>query len=241
MGTEPLRVEQVEQAMGYVFRDRTHLEAAASVDHRGFGSLEHLGDAVADLAVGITSWRTGRSAAESATLVANRALDAVFARRFDGLVNARSGDVVESLIGAVHVDAGFDQAAHLAVTWCASPASWTALGDHRPRRVLEGDPDAFPVWLGALTLEALVTDRMVRRHHYTETTQHDLTQAVRENVRPQRLRELGARLGLWPLGQRPSAQAVDRVRSALAATLVATGWDHTAELVEPHLVVLPLH
>ena len=42
----------VEREIGYRFHDRALLRAATATWHRAFGSLEHLGDTIADLAVG---------------------------------------------------------------------------------------------------------------------------------------------------------------------------------------------
>lgn len=233
-------LEAVQVALGHRFRNRHLLDIATSTDRAGFGSLEHVGDTVADLAVGLTTWRDGGSAQEASGFVTNAMLDEVYDRHFAGLVNARSGDVVEALVGAVHRDAGFPTAARVAVTLCAPDMVWSELGTHRIRRVVPATPKDYPVWLGALTLEAFVADHVLDHHGLDTCTQETLTRAVQANAARDHLEDLGARLGLWPWGAAPSGDTADQVRASLAATLVVAGWATTSALLRPHLVLEPV-
>lgn len=158
----------IEPVIGYQFSDRSLLAAASSTTSRAFGPLEHLGDAIADLAVAVTCWRDGMGSAEAASLVANDHLDLRFQQLLSGLVEAVSGDAIEALVGAVFLDGGFDAAARVAVRVCIPGVEWTPLGT----RAVASRP--APKWIGPIAIDAAVTDHAVRSMGVNRTSQRRL-------------------------------------------------------------------
>lgn len=128
----------------------------------GFSRLEFLGDAVLNLAVYLaaTAVGVGRDVASSA--VANAQLD----RRINAsalVSERRSGDVLEALVGAVHLDGGF------APAWVASlriAGSAAGIPDDLPPppALDQGGPldDRAGAFVGAALLAAVVADRLAR-------------------------------------------------------------------------------
>ena len=131
-------MEQIEAALGYVFRDRSLLTTALT--HPSYGSdhhvphyqrLEFLGDAVLELSISrilffeMPKVNEGRLTRLRAELVREETLYRI-ARKIDlgkyirlSVGEEKSGgrekpsilsDIVEALIGATYLDAGFDQA-----------------------------------------------------------------------------------------------------------------------------------
>lgn len=226
-----------DDLLGHRFTDSRYAAWATSSSSRAFGSLETLGDAIADFAVAVTCWRNGIDAAEAARRVGNDALDAIHRRHLNGRVDARSGDVVEALVGAVHLDAGFETAAAFAVRWCSPDLGWEPLGDHPVDDWVTVDDVDLPASLAASALDALVTDLIVTPRGPTVTTQKSINRArVRIVDGPGRSR-LSRRLGLRR--SEPSGGLAEPLRAAVLATLLAAGWDRTRALLAPHVTPGP--
>jgi hypothetical protein len=221
-------VHSVEREIGYRFRNRELLRSATGVWRRSFGALEHLGDAIADLAVAVTCHRLDGDAETAAQIVANANLERVFSNRLRRLVRPGTGDVIEALIGAVHLDGGFDEAARVTNALLIEGVAWQPIPISRADALEE--PGVGPVWVGALVLDAVVADRVVELRGAAGTSQRELstTRATRTSTASldRLVREAGARPRL------PAAVGDAReLKAAAASTMLARGWQTTRRLV----------
>lgn len=217
----------IEHEIGYRFRNRDLLRSATSTWRRAFGPLEHLGDTIADLAIAVTCHLQGGDAEAATQIVANANLERVFSNRLRRLVSPDTGDVIEALVGAVHLDGGFDQAATVTNHLLVEGVPWRPIHEERAER-LSGA--AGPVWLGSLVLDAVVADRVVELRGVAGTSQRELstTRAVRTSTAALE------RLVRLPAARRYASTDIDDVRglkSAAASTLLGHGWSATRELV----------
>ncbi|MGA1440448.1 MAG: ribonuclease III domain-containing protein [Ilumatobacteraceae bacterium] len=228
------RLDTIEDLVGHRFDDRRLLADAVSTSARGFGPLETLGDAIADFAVSLTCWRHGLDDAEAAHRVSNAVLDEIFERHLRGLVDAVSGDVVESLVGAVHLDGGFDAAARLAVRWCCADLDWEPLGDVDVDEWVTVDDLELPAGLASTALDALVTDVIVRRLGLRVATQRDIHRLRVRVVDGPGRRRLAGRLGFRSSSSNRRGIA-EPVRAGVLTTLLTAGWDRTRALLEPEV------
>jgi hypothetical protein len=218
--------ESLEPILGYQFRNRALLASACSISTRAFGPLEHLGDAIADLSIGMACWAAGLGAEDASHLVANATLDEVYTRHFKGLVNARSGDVVEAFVGAVHLDGGFTVASSVAVHLCGDGLAPCDVPDVDLESLLmAGSPSPELTWLGALALDAVVAHRHVADRGIKATTQRELTMARAQLTSIRALARCATRCGVSGIDDQDAA---NRFRSVVAATLLGAGWN-TAE------------
>jgi hypothetical protein len=223
---------RLAQVTGHRFDDDRLASWATDTSSRAFGSLETLGDAIADFAVGLTCWRNGIDGAAQRT--SNAALDAIYHQRLEGIVRANSGDVVEALIGAVHLDAGFEAAAALATRWCCPGLDWEPLGDHDVDELVHDDGLEFPAGLAADALDALVADVIVTTIGPTVTTQKMIHRLrVRVVDGPGRAR-LARRFGLRVRTTERTGIA-EPIRASVLTTLLTAGWDRTSALLAPHI------
>lgn len=220
----------VEREIGYRFRDRTLLRGATATWHRAFGPLEHLGDTIADLAVGVTCHRLGAGADVAAGLVDNLHLERVMASRLRRLVRPRTGDVIEALVGAVHLDGGFDRAADVTVRLLVPDTEWQTIPEHPVERLEIVAPG--PVWLGALALDAVIADRLVRRWGPVRTSQRELSRARSHIVSSATLERLIGEVPDW----RSARLDARSLKGAVAATLLRHGWTPTLAHLEAVLV-----
>ena len=222
-------MNDVEAILGYQFKDVSLLASACSVSQRRFGPLEHLGDTIGDLAVGITCWQNGIGADAAARLVCNEALTAVYWSRLHQHVDARSGDVVEALVGAVHLDGGFEAAAKVAVELCAGHLSWEPLGEVATDGLLASFDDPPATWVGALAIEAIIADAIVCDVGSERTSQRELT-AIRQKVASSAAMLEAARVSDLSdvVTDRPSAAAL---QASAATTLLWSVWETTSVIV----------
>lgn len=224
----------VEEAIGLDGTGGPWFEAACSTSSRAFGALEHLGDAVGDLAVGLSCWRAGLRATDAARLVTNDRLDAVYHRDLEGLVRARSGDVVEALVGAIHLERGFEQAARIAVGLCAAHLDWEPLGDERVGAIAGWHDATVPAWIGSLTVDAIIANAAITVIGPECTSQRELNAIRIRSTATDKLAAVARRVGA--LGPVDDRRAVLLLRCAVGATLVRGGWEHTVRVVAPLLV-----
>lgn len=229
---EPVGVGDLELAIGHRFNDPRLLAAASTIDSRAFGALEHLGDAIADLAVAIACWRSGLGPQDAAGLVSNDHLDAQFAQLLDGLVNAISGDVIEALVGAVFLDAGFDDAAAVAVRLCWPDADWSPLGAE------SSESKDVLTWLGAAALDAVVASHAVRTLGVDRTSQRELNEIRRRTVNNAAIR-VAVERHLASEGLR-NHHPGNWFKQQVAARLLASGWN-SADAFAAAVLELPSH
>ena len=229
-------LDDVEELTGHRFGDRLLLAGAVSTSERAFGPLETVGDAIADFAVSLTCWRNGRDDAEAARRVSNAVLDEIYRSHLAGRVDAVSGDVVESLVGAVHLDGGFDAAARLAVRWCCPDLEWEPLGDVAVDEWVTVAELEIPAGLASTALDALVTDLIVRRLGIRVATQRDIHRLRVRAVDGPGRRRISARLGFRP-GPSKRRGIAEPLRAAIVTTLLTAGWDRTRALLAPEVRV----
>lgn len=132
---------RLQRRLGYEFRDPAHLQLALT--HRSYGSqnnerLEFLGDSILNMVIAERLYQTFQSAREGqlsrlrARLVKGVTL-AEIAREFElgeflslGSGELKSGgfrresilaDAVESIIGAIYLDSGFDRCREMILAW----------------------------------------------------------------------------------------------------------------------------
>lgn len=220
-------VQAIEREIGYRFRNRDLLRSATGTWRRAFGPLEHLGDTIADLAVAVTCHLQGGDAESAAQIVANANLERVFSSRIRRLVSPETGDVIEALVGAVHLDGGFDEAAAVTNRLLVEGVPWRPIEVRKVERLAGTDG---PVWLGSLVFDAVVADRVAEVRGIAATSQRELstTRSVRtSNSALERLVALPEvrRLLSTDIGD------VRGLKSATASTLLGHGWSTTRELV----------
>ena len=214
-------VRPVEREIGYRFRNTELLEGSTHTWHRLFGPLEHLGDAIADLVIGINCYRSGLGPEQAARIVDNAHLEAVLARRLRRVVKPRTGDVIEALIGAVHLDSDIDHAAQVTTRLLMPDIRWAPMPEVHTASLHPGEPAL--VWLGALALDAVIADDLIRRRGAGRTSQRELSRHRSELVATVNLERVVRRSTQLP------AQ-VDDARSfkaAIARTMIDTGWSST--------------
>ena len=216
----------VEREIGYRFRDRALLRGATGTWHRSFGPLEHLGDAIADLAVAVTCQRLGAGPDVAATLVDNAHLERVMASRLRRLVRPRTGDVIEALVGAVHLDGGFDRAADVTVRLLVPDSRWEPIPESP---ISNGVPSGHgPVWLGALVLDAVIADHLVRLRGPVRTSQRELSRTRSHIVRSATLDRLISEVPTW----RAAGLDGRRLKGVVAVMMLRHGWVPTRDHLE---------
>jgi hypothetical protein len=218
-------VRPVEREIGYRFRNTELLKGSTHTWHRLFGPLEHLGDAIADLVVGVNCYCAGLGPAQASRIVDNAHLELVLARRLRRVVKPHTGDVIEALIGAVHLDSDFDHAAQVTTRLLMPDRRWVPMPEVQPTALRAGEPTL--VWLGALALDAVIADDLVRRRGAGRTSQRELSRRRSELVATVNLERVVRRSTQLP------AQVVDArsFKAAIAQTMIDTGWSSTRELV----------
>lgn len=153
--TEQEKLEQLQRRLGYHFNDPQHLKLALT--HRSFGGrnnerLEFLGDAILNMVIAqhlfdsFPNAREGQLSRLRARLVRGVTL-AEIAREFDlgeflrlGSGEMKSGgnrresilaDAVESIIGAIYLDSGFEASRERVLAWFAQRLDNLSLEDTR--------------------------------------------------------------------------------------------------------------
>lgn len=154
-------VPAAEALCGWSFGDELLAVVALHPHLVGFSRLEFLGDAVLNLSVYSAAVLTGVGRDVAVRAVANAALDVrIGASAIAG--ERRSGDVLEALIGAVHLDGGF-AAAWQAALRLAGPAATVPDGleapPAAPQRALDRRALAF---VGSAVIGAVVADHLCR-------------------------------------------------------------------------------
>ena len=218
-------VRAVEREIGYRFRNTELLKGSTHTWHRLFGPLEHLGDAIADLVVGINCYRAGLGPEQAARIVDNAHLELVVARRLRRVVKPRTGDVIEALIGAVHLDSDIDHAAQVTTRLLMPDRRWVPMPEVEATVLQAGEPTL--VWLGALALDAVIADELIRRRGAGRTSQRELSRHRSELVATVNLERMVRRSAHLP------APIVDArtFKAAIARTMLDAGWSSTREVV----------
>jgi hypothetical protein len=188
----------------------------------GFSRLEFLGDAVLNLAIYLAATVTGLGRDVASSAVANAQLD----KRINAspLVDERrSGDVLEALVGAVHLDGGFT-AAWVASLRIAGPAAGIPL-DLPPPPTLDlpgGLDERAGAFVGAALLAAVVADRLAR----TEPDWSDDRYSSERSrlLATARLADLARRHLRERLAGHADGSCADVLQTVAARRLVDEGW-----------------
>ena len=192
---------------------------AFDVGHSGFDRLEHLGDAVLDLAVARAVHAARLPAAVAMELTSDRNLMAVFDRLgLASMATRRTGDVVEAVIGAVHLVGGFEAAARVAVRWCVVTE---ALGAAPPAEPLPDAEARSLRFVGACVLDATVShllavDRPTLGAAWLHTERVRLVGDERLYASARRL----AIVGNLP----PGPECLDAIQVHLSTVFLNLGW-----------------
>ena len=191
---------------------------ALDVSREGFGLLEHLGDAILEAAVARHAYCAGLGPADAIAAATNDALDEVFDRMIGDLARQRTGDVIEALIGAVHLDAGFEAAAVLATAWCLPAAGQTTS---------RGSDGRWLRFIGSTVLDATIADHLARRR----------PTALKRWLHAERLRLvsgghlLDAAKSLGVIGTEDADnRAMDELQESLAGVFLERGWEPASRL-----------
>ena len=219
----------VEESIGYHFRDGELLTKSVDAWSHGHGALETIGDAINDLAVLMATARAGGSVQAAAAAVTNDALDAIYAAKLAGLARFPSGDVVESIVGAVHLDGGFNAAATVGVRLCLGQ-EWVPIVD-RPMSMGEVRLSSVPngpmtTQFGRIALEGALIEDLLHRSLPKWPSQAQLSEFYGRRLA--RL-ELISR-GRAHYGSRTAARGFPRaVRVTVGNLLEERGWVAAAQ------------
>lgn len=232
-------VASVEASLGHRFDDTELRDIALCPPLAGFSRLEFLGDAVLGLALGAAGVLDGAEPGSVVRSVTNKSLDARLGQL--GLdVADRSGDVIETLVGAVHLDAGFDAAATAAVRMCGPLAGLQTTAARHEDAALSLSASELS-FVGAAILSAAAADSVVRL--IPDGVARQFTDERKRLVARRRLMTRAVELPdlcPWPI-RHPDmtvacdeevADAADELEAAIAEDFFARGWDVVAPQVQ---------
>ncbi|MGA1363122.1 MAG: hypothetical protein ACO36A_09390 [Ilumatobacteraceae bacterium] len=216
----------VEERIGHSFRDRELLVTACTRGSRRFAMLEFLGDSFLGLSVGMSVLEAGGGAEEHMRLVGNKHLAKRFHLVFTGRGDGEQEDYVETVVGAVVLDAGVQEAVRVAAVLHGSfaPPQW-----HSAPAVmwLGGEPEPGTSWFGATVLKAVCTEHVVLSRWNTRSMALLLNSRRRRLMNHGRL-DAAARSLDWtvhPLRERRTV-----MHEGIAATMRGCGWETTRGL-----------
>lgn len=156
-GESAVDLAGIETYLGVRFSEPDLGRLAASPWVSGFSRLEFLGDAILGLAVFSAAELIGLARTTAISRVSNDHLDDVFNERLASLTSANTGDVIEALIGAVHLDLGFGAAATVARRLCLPEA---ARGDQPSREASATLSARSFAFVGSAVFSASVADHL---------------------------------------------------------------------------------
>lgn len=216
---------EVEKLLNYSFRDRNLGTIALSTWRPGFSRLEFLGDSILGLAVFSTAEVNHFPRDRASARVANRHLDRVFNNLLSRHTSSNSGDVVEALVGAIYLDAGYTEAAKVATTLCL-PEHDLSVPPIEPVEVGIGNVQSLS-FVGAAVISAAISDDLCTK--YPDQGHGWLTEKRSNLISRRRLAEASGRLGYAPEGdltnQRYRARASDKLESAVGEQFLRRGWE----------------
>lgn len=221
-------VRALEEVIEFGFGDAGLATTALRPDVKGFSRLEFIGDAVLGAAVASTLQRSLRSPSDFAEIISNRHLDEVYDRELVDLAPGRSGDVVEAVIGAVHLDGGFDAAAAVALRFSMPGVSWVAI----PEKALGRCPDVDNRELRILAFAGSTVLNAVAAHQLVTTLVSEphrvLAQTRSRMLAPKRLLRLPAVRAEVPGSQGIGLESgYDRLQAVASSAFQSHGWTPT--------------
>lgn len=216
-------VAVAEALCDWTFDDELLAVVALHPHLAGFSRLEFLGDAALNLSVFTASGVAGVARADAIATVANAHLDACI----DAgplASERRSGDVLEALIGAVHLEGGFDAAWVAALRLVGASAGLPVDLPAPPDTAGLADLDhRWLAFVGAALIGAVVADHLCRTApDWTHDRYSVERQALQGSTRLAQLarRHLGPRLE-----GAPEHVATDALQVAAAEAFVHGGWN----------------
>lgn len=225
LGNTIVSLGPVEELITYEFLDANLGRTALATWRQGFSRLEFLGDSILGLAVFSTSEIHHIDRQQAIARVSNHHLDSVFNETFAGHTSSNSGDVIEALIGAVHLDGGYEEAARVATALC--------LPEHQlavPPVHLD-DQDVSSIrslsFVGAAVLSAAVADELCREN--PGQTHRWFSEQRTAALSRWHLAEVSMRLKYSPEGdledEKFRAKASDALEAAVGEQYFRRGWD----------------
>jgi len=215
-------VPAAEALCGWTFVDELAAVVALHPHLPGFSRLEFLGDAMLNLSVFSAVTLEGVERGAAARAVANASLDARIDR--SPLASSRrSGDVLEALIGAVHLEGG------LRASWAASLRIAAAAAGVSDDLVAPPVPDAVVLdlragaFVGSALLAAVVADRLCRTE--PEWTHDRYSDGRSSLLGTARLARLARRHLPDRTTDRADATCADELQAAAAQRFLDEGWD----------------
>lgn len=216
----------VEERIGYSFRDTGLLDAACMRGSREFAMLEFLGDAFLGLSVGMSLLETGGGADEHMTLVGNKYLAGRFHRVFTGRGDGEQEDYVETVVGAVVLDAGVREAVRVAAVLHGSfdPPQWR---DDPAGSWLSDELQTGTSWFGATVLKAVCTEHVVLSRWNTRSMALLLNRRRRRLMGRNRVNAAARSLD-WTADPERDRRVL--LHEGIAATMHGCGWTTTRGL-----------
>ena len=215
----------VETVLGHTFSNPQLGDTALSTWRRGFSRLEFLGDSILGLAVFSTAEVHRFSRQAAIARVSNNHLDEVFRQTLSRHTSSNSGDVVEAIIGAVHLDGGYVAAARVATALCLPECEAAIPPIDVEAAGIEGSRSLS--FVGAAVLSAAVADELCRENpdqsHRWFSEQRMLALTRRH------LAAVSIKLGYSREGdlndEKFKAKASDGLEAAVARQFLTRGWD----------------
>lgn len=232
------RLATTSALVGFDVADGDLVETALRPSRQGFSRLEFVGDAVLGLAVATTLHRRGEPPARLPDLVNNDRPDEIY-RGSDlaRLAPRCSGDVIEALIGAIHLSAGFDAGATAALALVAPENEWEPpVADGRPGGELVIGGDGGPLvppngvralaFVGATLLSCAAADHAVAT--LPGMPHRALAQHRVQLISPRRVLGLASVRSVVPgAADAGEEHGYDLVQARAAAVFLAYGWAAT--------------
>jgi hypothetical protein len=222
-----------QEVTGCELVDQTLALVALHPDRRGFSRLEFVGDAVLNLSVFCTGELAGVPRPRLQQVVGNELLDDLIAA--SAIASARrSGDVLEALVGAVHLASGFEVAWATALRIAGAAAGVDPATPPPPVDGATSSPRGMS-FIGSAVLRAVVADHLCRHRP-------DENHASYSDARAAHLTTAGL-AELWRRGQDPGSaqgddEASDLLEASIARRFLAEGWERVHDVVV-RLLALP--
>lgn len=200
--------------------DRDLVRIAIDPSIRGFSRLEFLGDAILGLAVFAAGEVAGFSRPELQRAVSNAELRQIIEGELSETTSAPTGDVVETLIGAIHLSVGFNAAARWAVHTCLPAADPVVGGDDPSALAARSMGTDGLVFIGAAAIGAVVAEHLctgwpTETQRYYSDTARRYRSAIKDSA-SDRVRD-------WVPGE-PDQDALGQLRSGFALAFLEHGW-----------------
>jgi hypothetical protein len=233
-----LTPDDVERAIGYTFRDRDLLRAACVRESPEFAALEFIGDAYLNLAVCLACWHAGMEPDAAVRRFKNDNLRSRFASLFGRRRGTEKEDYLETTIGALSFEAGFEEIVQVALHLVDASLPVPPFADRDADALHESTQFRRARWLGEATLKCVAVDLLRELHGPRGRAARQLYEDLANLMHDLNNRLSPGWSSRWS-GTAPPARRVLARRTA--ATLVEFGWETTRGLVRRELGFGPEH